>query len=87
MRQFSANFAVFLAYIFGAFFGAFLQENCQKIVWQFCIFFKLFCDDFLWDCVQGWKRWDPGQNAAIPNGDPELEILVSAARCQRKARL
>ena len=61
MRQFSANFAVFLAYIFGAFFGAFLQENCQEIVWQFCIFFKLFREDFLCKCVQGWERRDFGQ--------------------------
>ena len=54
MRGFSANFAVFLAYKFGAFCSVFLQENWRKIVWQFCIFFKLFCDDFLWNCVQGW---------------------------------
>ena len=39
----------------------FLQENSQKIVWQFCIFFKLFRDDFLLKCVQGWERRDPGQ--------------------------
>ena len=87
MRQFSANFAVFRAYKFGAFFSDFLQENSQKIVWQFCIFFKLFRDDFLLKCVQGWeRRVDPGQNAAIPIGIA-LKIFVSAARCQQKVRL
>ena len=42
-------------------FQRFFQENLQKIVWQFSIFFKLFRDDFLWNCVQGWERRDPGQ--------------------------
>ena len=42
-------------------FQCFLQENWQKIAWQFCIFFKLFRDDFLLNCVQGWEKRDPGQ--------------------------
>ena len=58
----------------------------QKIVWQFPIFFKLFYDEFLWDCVQEWEGRDPGQNVAIPIGIA-LGIIVSAARNQRKAKL
>ena len=42
MRQFSANFAVFLAYIFGAFLGVFfvgkLTENCMAILYIFKAF-------------------------------------------------
>ena len=94
MRQFSANFpaksAVFLAYHSGKIwriFQCFLQESLQKIVWQFPIFFKLFYDEFLWNCVQEWeRRVDPGQNVAIPIGIA-LKKLVLAARNQRKAKL
>ena len=41
VRQFSANFAVFLAYIFGAFsvfFAGKLAENCMKILHIFQAF-------------------------------------------------
>ena len=62
------------------------REICRKVYGNFLYFFKLFRDDFKWNCVQGWERRDPGQNAAIPIG-VALKILVSAARCQRKARL
>ena len=34
---------IYIRRIFQCFF---LQENRQKIVWQFCIFFKLFREDF-----------------------------------------
>ena len=68
MRQFSANFpaksAVFLASNSGKIrriFQCFLQESLQKIVSQFSIFFKLFRDDFLWNCVRGGERRDAGQ--------------------------
>ena len=64
MHQFSAtfpaNFAVFHAYKLGAFsvfFAGKLAENCMAILY----IFKLFRDDFLWDCVQGWEGRDPGQ--------------------------
>ena len=61
MCHFSANFPYNFCIRIWRIFQCFLQESLQEIVWQFPIFFKLFHDDFLWDCVQGRERRDPGQ--------------------------
>ena len=70
-------------------FQCFLQENRKNIVWQFCIFFKLFRGDFYGTVCGDGKCGIPVKsrfNLAIPIGIA-LEIFVSAARSQRKARL
>ena len=62
---------------------------CQKLYGNFLYFQAFSWWFFMGLCAgmgQAESRSNPGENAAIPIGIA-LKILVSAARCQRKARL
>ena len=80
MLEFSADFALFLAYKVGALFSVFLQENLLKIVWQCCIFFKLFRDDFHGTVCRDGKGGIPVKSRP-KCGDPDRDCTGKTRIC------
>ena len=71
-------------HIHEAHFSVFLQENRQKIVWQFCIFFKLFREDFYGTVSRDGKCGIPVESRC-KFGNPDRDCTENIRFCSAKS--
>ena len=83
MRYFSANFPYIFCIWILRIFQCLLQENLQKIVWQFSIFFKLFRDDFYETVCRDGKGGIPVKSRC-KCGNPDRDCTEKNSFLQRE---